>query len=96
MATQEDLEKFATRVTRPGDFEEFWKDVMEELAQVPLEANITPDPLRSTEDVRVSKATYRSLDASVACQEFPARRKEFPPPLRFRPILRTHRLAKTG
>lgn len=62
MATKEDLEKFATRVTRPGDFQEFWKDVMEQLAGVSLDARITPDSLRSNEDVLVSQATYRSLD----------------------------------
>jgi cephalosporin-C deacetylase len=62
MATKEDLEKFATQVTRPDDFEYFWKDLMGQVSQVPLEPKILPDPLRYTEDVLVSQATYRSLD----------------------------------
>ena len=62
MATKEDLEEFITQVTRPGDFEEFWKGVMEQVAQVPLEPKVSPDRLRSNEDVLVSQATYRSLD----------------------------------
>ena len=62
MATKEDLERFVTQVTRPDDFESFWKDLMEEVAQVPLEPRVVPDPMRSNDDVQVSQATYRSLD----------------------------------
>lgn len=61
MATKDDLEKFVTQVTRPHDFEDFWKETMAELAEIPLEPQIVPDPLRSTPDVRVSHAAYRSL-----------------------------------
>ncbi len=61
MATQEDLERFITQVTRPHDFEDFWKETMAKLAEIPLEPRIVPDPLRSTPDVQVSQATYRSL-----------------------------------
>ena len=62
MATKEDLERFVTQVTRPDDFEAFWKGVMDEVAQVPLEPRVVPDPLRSNHDVQVSQATYRSLN----------------------------------
>ena len=62
MATKEDLDRFETQVTRPQDFDEFWNGVMGEVTQVPLEPKISPDPLRSNEDVLVSRATYRSLD----------------------------------
>ena len=62
MATKEDLEGFVTQVTRPDDFEAFWKGVMDEVAQVPLEPRVVPDPLRSNHDVQVSQATYRSLN----------------------------------
>ena len=61
MATKEDLEKFVTQVTRPGDFGEFWEGVMAEAAQVPLEPRIFPEPIRSNQQVQVSQATYRSL-----------------------------------
>ncbi len=61
MATKEDLERFVTQVTRPQDFEDFWKETMAELAEIPLEPRMAPDPLRSTPDVQVSQVTYRSL-----------------------------------
>ena len=61
MATQEDLERFVTQVTCPEDFHEFWRGALAELADVPLAARIAPEPLRSTQDVRVSQVTYRSL-----------------------------------
>ena len=61
MATEEDLERFVTQVTRPDDFEEFWQGVMAEVAQAPLEPQVWPEPMRSNDDVRVSQATYRSL-----------------------------------
>ena len=48
MATREDLESFVTRVTRPDDFEDFWKETMAVLAEIPLEPQIVPDKLRST------------------------------------------------
>ena len=61
MATKEDLEKFVTQVTRPEDFAEFWEGVMAETALVPLEPRISPEPIRSNQQVHVSQATYRSL-----------------------------------
>ncbi len=61
MATEEDLQRFVTQVTPPGDFKDFWDGVMAEVAAVPLEPRITPEPMRSNEDVQVAQATYRSL-----------------------------------
>jgi len=61
MATEADLEKFATRVTRPEDFDDFWNGVRSELAAIPLEPRISPDPMRSNEEVQVFRAAYRSL-----------------------------------
>ena len=61
MATKEDLERFVTQVTRPDGFGSFWKGLMEDVAQVPLEPRIVPDPMRCNDDVQVSQATYRSL-----------------------------------
>jgi cephalosporin-C deacetylase len=61
VATKEDLERFVTQVTRPDDFEGFWRGVMAEVAQAPLEPRVRPEPMRSNDDVQVSQATYRSL-----------------------------------
>ena len=62
MATKEDLEKFETQVARPADFEEFWQDVLAQVAKIPLEPKISPDSFRSNEDALVSLATFQSLD----------------------------------
>ena len=62
MATKADLERFRTSVTCPEDFDEFWSKALAQLAQEPLEATATLDPLRSNDEVRVYQATYRSLD----------------------------------
>ena len=62
MATQQDLEAFSTSVTCPDDFDEFWSRTLTGLAELPLEASATHDPLRSNEDVKVYHATYRSQD----------------------------------
>ena len=62
MATRQDLENFVSSVTRPEDFEAFWRGVLAELAEVPLEPRVSPAPLRSNEEVHVAQVTYRSLD----------------------------------
>ena len=62
MATKQDLEAFVSSVTFPEDFDQFWGGILSGLADMPLEATATPDPLRSNEDVNVHQATYRSLD----------------------------------
>ena len=62
MATKADLEAFETSVFCPDDFDEFWGGVLTQLADEPLEAGVTHDPMRSNEDVTVYHATYRSLD----------------------------------
>jgi len=61
MATKEDLESFVTQVTCPDDFDDFWDGVLSDLAETPLHPTLTPDPLRSNDDVDVSQATYMSL-----------------------------------
>lgn len=62
MATKEDLEKFVTQISRPDDFEEFWTKVMTEASQIPLDARVSPEPMRSNGDVQVAQARYRSWD----------------------------------
>ncbi len=61
MATQTDLDSFVTEVTCPDDFDSFWAGVRTELDAMPLDASCEPDPLRSTDTVKVYQATYRSL-----------------------------------
>ncbi len=62
MATQADLESFVTEVTCPDDFDDFWDGVLAELAEIPLDARVEIDPLRSTDTVNVYQVTYRSMD----------------------------------
>lgn len=62
MATEADLVSFATQVTCPEDFDDFWGGTLAELDSIPLDATTTADPLRSTDAVKVHRATYRSLD----------------------------------
>ena len=45
MATNDDLESFVTQVTCPDDFDEFWGGVLAELAEMPLDARVTPGPV---------------------------------------------------
>jgi len=61
MANEEDLERFAMRVSRPPDFEEFWRQTLAELSLIPLGPKVSPVPLRSNEDVEVYQANYKSL-----------------------------------
>ena len=61
MAIREDLESFVTQVTCPDDFDKFWAAVLAELTEIPLEPEVTPDPLRSNDEVNVFQATYKSL-----------------------------------
>ncbi|MCI0880276.1 MAG: acetylxylan esterase, partial [Chloroflexi bacterium] len=68
MATREDLENFVSRVTRPEDFGDYWTGVLEGLAEIPLEPQETPAPIRSNADVHVSQVSYHSLGGlEIAC-----------------------------
>ena len=62
MATKEDLENFITQVTRPEDFDDFWQDILSQLSEIPLEPRVSPEPMRSNQDVHVSQVSFRSLD----------------------------------
>lgn len=48
-------------VHRPPDFDEFWAQVDAELAGIPLDPELTPVPLRSTDEVEVFEIHYTSL-----------------------------------
>ena len=62
MATREDLDNFVTQVTRPEDFDDFWWDVLAQLSEVPFEPKLSPEPMRSNQEVHVSQVSYCSLD----------------------------------
>lgn len=53
---------YGTCVVKPPDFDAFWEDVLAEAAKIPLNAEVTPVPLRSTPEVEVFEVHYDSLD----------------------------------
>lgn len=55
-------DQFQTSVHKPADFEAFWEAVETELAAIPLDAEFTPVPMRSTPEVEVFEVHYTSLD----------------------------------
>jgi len=79
--------EYRTKVTKPDDFDAFWDDVLRDASAVPLEAELIPDPLRTSDDVEVFQAFYTSLDhvriAAWYCR--PARRAERTPAIMFLP-----------
>lgn len=74
-------------VRKPDDFDSFWDDVLRQASAIPLEAEVIPDPLRTSEDVEVFQVFYRSIDdvrvAAWYCR--PARRAERTPAVMFLP-----------
>ena len=78
---------YQSRVRKPDDFDAFWEDVLRQAAVIPLEAEVVPDPLRTSNDVEVFEVFYTSLDhvriASWYCR--PARRAERSPAIMFLP-----------
>src|SRR5438105_12731958 len=53
---------YVSRVLKPHDFDAFWDDVLRQAATVPLDAEVVPDPLRTSDDVEVFEIFYTSLD----------------------------------
>ena len=47
---------------KPVDFDAFWDEVRREADAIPLDIEISADPLRSTDDVAVFEITFTSLD----------------------------------
>lgn len=60
--TTRDAAAYGTAVTKPADFDAFWDDIMTQAAAIPLNAEVTPVPLRSTSAVEVFEVHYDSLD----------------------------------
>ena len=69
-------EGYRSKVCKPEDFDAFWDDVLHQAAAIPLDAEVVPDPLRTSDDIEVSQVFYASLDgvrvAAWYCR--PARR----------------------
>ena len=53
---------YVTRLRKPADFSDFWDDVLAQAAEVSLEPEVVPDPLRTSDDVEVFQVFYDSLD----------------------------------
>jgi len=53
---------YGTRVVRPADFDAFWESVLTQADSVQLNASISIDPLRSSEQVEVFEVLYDSLN----------------------------------
>jgi cephalosporin-C deacetylase len=72
---------------KPDDFDAFWDDVLRQASAIPLDAEIIPDPLRTSDDVEVFQVFYSSLDhvrvAAWYCR--PTRRAERTPAIMFLP-----------
>ena len=58
-----DAAAYGTTVVKPADFDAFWDAIMTQAAKIPLNAEVTPVPLRSTPAVEVFEVHYDSLGA---------------------------------
>src|SRR5438309_1163586 len=78
---------YQSRVRKPDDFDAVWEHVLRQAAAIPLEAEVVPDPLRTSNDVEVFEVFYTSLDhvrvASWYCR--PARQAEPSPAIMLLP-----------
>ncbi len=79
--------EYRSRVRKPQDFDAFWSDVLEQAAEIPLDAEVVPDPLRTSDDVEVFQVFYTSIEhvrvAGWYCR--PARRAARTPAIMFLP-----------
>lgn len=62
VSSTRDPAAYGTTVVKPADFDRFWDEVLAQAAQTPLNATVTPVPLRSTPEVEVFEVHYDSLD----------------------------------
>jgi cephalosporin-C deacetylase len=53
---------YQSRVHKPPDFDAFWQEVLRQAAATPLNPEVVPDPLRTSDDIDVSQVFYTSLD----------------------------------
>jgi cephalosporin-C deacetylase len=78
---------YQSKVTKPTDFEAFWRGVLQQAEAIPLAEEVVPEPLRTSEDIEVFQVFYDSLDhvriAAWYCR--PAQRAERAPAILFLP-----------
>ena len=78
---------YQSMVHKPADFDAFWQGVERQAAAIPLDAEVVPDPLRTSADIEVFQVFYTSLDdvriAAWYCR--PTRRPEQAPAMLFLP-----------
>jgi cephalosporin-C deacetylase len=78
---------YQPKVRKPDDFDAFWADVLQDASAIPLDAEVVPDPLRTSDDLEVFQVFYTSLDhvrvAAWLCR--PARRAERTPAIMLMP-----------
>lgn len=55
-------DRYVSKVRKPADFDAFWQGVLQQASAIPLDAEVVPDPLRSSEDTEVYQVFYTSLD----------------------------------
>ncbi len=55
-------DQYVSIVRKPDDIDQFWDDVLDETARIPLEPEVVYDPLRSTAHIDVYEVFYTSLD----------------------------------
>ena len=79
--------EYRSKVEKPGDFDAFWDEVLGQAAAIPLDPEVVPDPLRTSDDVETFQVFYTSLDrvqiAGWYCR--PARRAGRMPAMLFSP-----------
>ena len=54
------LESFTSSAAKPADFDAFWEETLARTEEVALEPRLDPAPMRSTPEVEVFEAHYRS------------------------------------
>ena len=54
------MAEYKSSVVKPEDFEQFWRETLEETERVPLHPRIVLDPMRSNDDIEVFEARYDS------------------------------------
>lgn len=79
--------EYPSMVHKPADFDAFWEGVERQAAAMPLDAEVVPDPLRTSADIEVFQVFYTSLDhvriAAWYCR--PTHRPERAPAMLFLP-----------
>ncbi|MCH7802121.1 MAG: acetylxylan esterase [Chloroflexi bacterium] len=55
-------QNYQSKARIPDDFDQFWDSVKADVSRIPLEPDVTPDPMRSSDDIEVFQIFYNSLD----------------------------------